>query len=169
MRLEQLPLRQPQEAGLHPASGPAQSVAEEIVVDLAVLGDVHTVPVALCGGEKPIGTSVMVTQQMCHFVHPDPREFGHGCRMDEGGRGLAAPVPVDSHRLHFGALHDDQGVERRRKVGPFARRPVAGGEQLGPVQWTSGFHHAHRPHRLPGRAPDICSRSRKLSMPGGTG
>jgi hypothetical protein len=81
--LEELPVGQAEEAGLDPTGGQAQAVREEVVVDLAVLGDIDAVPVALVGGGEPVGAPVVVAQQVRHLVHPHARELLHGSRVDE--------------------------------------------------------------------------------------
>lgn len=85
VRLEQLPVGQAEEARLDPSGGQAQAVGEEVVVDLAVLGDVDAVPVALLGGGQPAGAAVVVAQQVRRLVHPDAGEFLHGRGGDESG------------------------------------------------------------------------------------
>jgi hypothetical protein len=83
--LEQPALGQPVAAGLHAAGREGQAVGEEVVVDLAVLGDVDAVPVALVGGREPVGPVVVVAQQVGGLVHPHGGQLGDRGRGDERG------------------------------------------------------------------------------------
>ncbi len=83
--LEQLAVGQAEEAGLGASGGQAQAVGEEVVVDLAVLGDVDAVAVALVGGGEPSCAAMVVAQQVRHLVDPHARELLHGVASTNAG------------------------------------------------------------------------------------
>ncbi len=85
IHLEELPLRKAEEARLQPPGGQGQTVGDQVVVDLAVLRDVHPEPVAPVRRGQQIRPPVVVAQQMGHLVHPDRRELRHRRPFHEAG------------------------------------------------------------------------------------